>query len=83
MPKHKNPHKLIALPPVGGGGDLVAWSKCYGIGCDDYFCNIHNTHPSECACPPVDHWLTDPYTNTIADEIEALRTAERLVQYDD
>jgi hypothetical protein len=38
---------------------VAAWVPCPH--CDDYLCNIHNTHASTCPCPPIEDWSEDPY----------------------
>ena len=37
----------------------ASWTPCT---CGEFFCNIHQQHASECDCPPIDEWDTDPYS---------------------
>lgn len=46
----------IALQQHGNG--TAAWVPCE---CGDWYCRIHDQHTSECACPPIEDWTTDPY----------------------
>jgi len=39
-----------------------AWTPC---DCGEFYCNIHQQHASECDCPPIDEWDTDPYSEPI------------------
>ena len=38
---------------------IPAWVPCDD--CEEYWCNWHNCHASECDCPPIDEWESDPY----------------------
>ena len=29
--------------------------------CDEWLCTLHQQHVSDCPCPPVEEWTTDPY----------------------
>jgi hypothetical protein len=41
---------------------VAAWAPCPF--CDDWYCSVHDQHVSDCACPPIDEWATDPYAAT-------------------
>lgn len=41
-------------------GSLPAWVPCDD--CEEFVCVIHGGHVAECACPPVEKWSCDPYT---------------------
>jgi DNA-cytosine methyltransferase len=50
----------IAAIPEGTIGKEPAWIPCPEE-CGDFFCNLHQMHTSDCECPPIDEWETDPY----------------------
>lgn len=37
-----------------------AWIPCPS--CEEFLCTIHGTHAFECACPPIEEWTKDPYS---------------------
>lgn len=37
-----------------------AWVPC--THCEEFWCRIHQEHAFECACPALDDWTCDPYT---------------------
>lgn len=39
---------------------IPAWVRCPH--CGDFWCRIHEAHAHECACPPLEDWEVDPYT---------------------
>jgi hypothetical protein len=41
----------------------AAWVKC--VDCDEWWCRIHQAHASECACPAIEDWQTDPYDDPV------------------
>ena len=36
---------------------VPVWERCPC--CEDYWCNLHETHAFQCGCPPVDDWQAD------------------------
>lgn len=40
---------------------MPAWIPCPC--CENFLCLIHLLHAHECACPSVDEWSSDPYTD--------------------
>ena len=58
---------------------MTPWVPCDC--CDEFLCNIHGGHVSECECPPIDEWVTDPYDAISKQEIineNASRTGSNL-----
>lgn len=41
-------------------GSSPAWVPCDG--CEDFYCQIHQQHAHDCDCPPIEEWITDPYS---------------------
>lgn len=37
-----------------------AWVPCPC--CDNFLCTLHGEHAHDCACPPIDDWTLDPYS---------------------
>lgn len=37
-----------------------AWIPCDC--CENFICTIHWIHAHDCECPPIDEWMTDPYS---------------------
>lgn len=52
------------------------WISCR---CGGWWCTAHRRHVSECACPPIEEWGSDPYTDPYARESIPLRPMEALV----
>ncbi len=42
------------------GPPPAPWSPCPS--CEDYWCEIHKMHAHDCPCPPVEEWVTSPYS---------------------
>lgn len=36
----------------------ASWVPCQ---CEEFFCNLHMMHASDCDCPPIEEWDVDPY----------------------
>jgi hypothetical protein len=56
-----------------------AWTHC---SCGEFWCNIHQEHVADCACPPVEDWKSDPYSmtaQTTAQRQEALRARRAML----
>ena len=78
-------HKKQALPEKQRfpAVKVPAWVPCDC--CDEYQCNIHGGHASECACAPVDDWEAAglcPYSPCVYRFITPLE-AERLQGFPD
>ena len=40
----------------------AAWIRCPS--CEDFWCTIHRQHVYDCACPPIEEWMSrDPYAS--------------------
>jgi hypothetical protein len=38
---------------------MAVWIECPD--CDEFWCLRHEMHASECPCPPIEEWDSDPY----------------------
>jgi hypothetical protein len=57
--------------------DAMCWEKCEM--CGEFICNIHSTdekpvHAHDCACTVIDEMPVYPYTSTVAEYHEAMKT---------
>jgi DNA (cytosine-5)-methyltransferase 1 len=48
----RSPYDTIPL-------QVTPWEPCDC--CDEFVCNIHQTHAFECPCPAIEEWDGDPY----------------------
>lgn len=39
----------------------AAWVPCPC--CEGFLCTIHGGHASDCPCPPIEDWTSDPYSD--------------------
>lgn len=39
--------------------ETAAWIPC--LSCGEAFCQLHDKHVADCACPPIEEWTVDPY----------------------
>lgn len=56
---------IQAQPPEVVSSKLPPWTRC-ADGCGDVWCNLHGTHAHDCACPAIEEWESDPYTELAA-----------------
>jgi hypothetical protein len=57
-------------------GDQTPWVLCQ---CDDYWCQVHQQHTSECPCPGIDWWAErdlDPYDDVTEEVFQELKEME-------
>lgn len=53
--------------------ELPCWEPCQQ--CDEHWCNFHDEHAHDCACPPIEWWVAlglYPYETTVGELNEAL-----------
>ena len=49
---------------------VPAWTACDM--CEEYICNIHDRHVSDCDCPAIDTWVLGgyfPYDSLVDDKL--------------
>jgi predicted nucleic acid binding AN1-type Zn finger protein len=50
--------------------NCIVWEACDC--CDEYLCNIHMLHASECDCPAIDAWAEtewNPYISKVTTKL--------------
>ena len=49
-------------PDPGVDESCPVWVRC--LTCEEYWCVRHQSHASDCVCPPIEEWIEhggDPY----------------------